>query len=754
MRRSILLFIIFSAALLLAACGSSETKGMADAHGVAREAGYLGDLADFEAEIAIYADASSAWHSGDGIPREDIGEEGEYYLSTDSLGIYKVIGGKWILLYTLGAEPSVTVIFNSAGAPETPENIKTTRESAISLPKLERLGFKFLGWFYKDGEVEMKFTDGEAVKKSMLLTAKWERGCVYYENFGAVGDGETNDFAAIYETHTYANANKLTVKAKDGAKYYVKSTRVDGSVVTVPIMTNVEWGDAEFYIDDSNLDYLNPEQAPMTDIDIFTVKSEYEITKITSADVLEKVGSIKPGDERINLALGYDALITVYYKTNRMFRRYGESCPLSDREGQEQKEILLVDVVGSVDASTPITFYYPSVSKIEVARIDKTPLTVSGGIFTTYACALDAKSAAGNFDTYKRGICITRSNVTLDGIRHNVEGEVTLEMQAKGQEGAAYRGFYCIEGASNVTMRNCTLTGRRYYGNGTYDFCAVGAASVTLDGCRQTNFFIDDNGHASETETEYSSLRTVKVGTKSMQYCWGVSKTDFCKNLSFVNSTLSRVDSHAGHHNGSIINSRINMITISGFGDFLVENTHWYASEDNLSGHSIINLRPDYGSSWNGEITLKNLTAHVKDAALYLIYNVYNNWNFGYECHIPDLDVDGLTVVGADGEAEAGYTVHLLTTSKSLDAEPNLHRKTTLNTHPVRDAASLAPDTESYENLNPVVAPTRITFKPNGKGYRIRVPRHSFFAETEFTDGQNRYTGTDHGADTTTFIFD
>ena len=44
---------------------------------------------------------------------------------------------------------------------------------------------------------------------------------VNYEDFGAVGDGVTDDFDAIEAAHNYANANGLEVKTKSDATYYV-----------------------------------------------------------------------------------------------------------------------------------------------------------------------------------------------------------------------------------------------------------------------------------------------------------------------------------------------------------------------------------------------------------------------------------------------------------------------------------------------------------------------------------------------------
>ena len=42
---------------------------------------------------------------------------------------------------------------------------------------------------------------------------------VTYEQFGALGDGKTDDMDAIIAAHAYANEHRLPVKAKDDATY-------------------------------------------------------------------------------------------------------------------------------------------------------------------------------------------------------------------------------------------------------------------------------------------------------------------------------------------------------------------------------------------------------------------------------------------------------------------------------------------------------------------------------------------------------
>ena len=55
-------------------------------------------------------------------------------------------------------------------------------------------------------------------------TYKSDVSVVYYEDFGAVGDGITDDFRAIWDTHEFANKSGQTVKARTNATYYIFNT--------------------------------------------------------------------------------------------------------------------------------------------------------------------------------------------------------------------------------------------------------------------------------------------------------------------------------------------------------------------------------------------------------------------------------------------------------------------------------------------------------------------------------------------------
>ena len=84
---------------------------------------------------------------------------------------------------------------------------------------------------------------------------------VTYEDFGAVGDGVADDFAAIYRAHEYANENHLPVRAKDDATYYIKRPIVDGEIKEIIVKTPTNWGEAHFVIDDREISAFKKDES-------------------------------------------------------------------------------------------------------------------------------------------------------------------------------------------------------------------------------------------------------------------------------------------------------------------------------------------------------------------------------------------------------------------------------------------------------------------------------------------------------------
>ena len=76
-----------------------------------------------------------------------------------------------------------------------------------------------------------------------------EETFVSYEKFGAVGDGKTDDQAAIVKAHAYANEKGLPVKVADDKTYYI-----GGGRNPIVIKTDTDFGKAHFIIDDRHVE--------------------------------------------------------------------------------------------------------------------------------------------------------------------------------------------------------------------------------------------------------------------------------------------------------------------------------------------------------------------------------------------------------------------------------------------------------------------------------------------------------------------
>ena len=115
---------------------------------------------------------------------------------------------------------------------------------------------------------------------------------------------------------------------------------------------------------------------------------------------------------------------------------------------------------------------------------------------------------------------------------------------------------------------------------------------------------------------------------------------------------MSRYDAHEGVTNITIRNcafghQKVNLI---GYGEALLENCK-------MSGPYIFALRSDYGSFWNGNITLKDCTwvVNAKDKAATFTANNTGDHDFGYPCAMPTVyTIDGLEII-ANNIPEDGH---------------------------------------------------------------------------------------------------
>ena len=416
---------------------------------------------------------------------------------------------------------------------------------------------------------------------------------VCYEDFGAQGDGKTDDSDAIAKAHAFANQHGLRVEANGKATYYV-----GGQAHTVDIQTDTDFSTAEFIIDDTNVENRNAH--------IFAVRSALPSIKPTG------ITSLRKDQQQIALTLPHRCVVHISDSNVKRYIRRG----LNRNSGKSQTDVLIVGKDGEIDVDSPILWDFDQITQIIAYPMDRNTLTISGGRFTTIANRAESKSTY-----FSRGLTIRRSNVVVNGLEHRIIGE--------GDHGAPYRGFINISHCANVTVRNTTLSGHKTYltigragkpvSMGSYDISVGHAINVSFVNCRQFNDIKD---------------RTY----------WGIMGSNYCKNLFFDGCELSRFDAHQGVFNATIRNSTLGHMGINaiGSGTFIVENSTIY-------GRSFINLRSDYGSTWQGAFIIRNCTfvpACGKPVSASLIGGANDGQHdFGYICYMPDrITIDGLHI--------------------------------------------------------------------------------------------------------------
>ncbi len=425
---------------------------------------------------------------------------------------------------------------------------------------------------------------------------------ITYEDFGAIGDGKTDDMDAIVAAHAAANSKGLPVRAAAGKTYFIGKAGK-----TAVIKTDVDFGTAKFIIDDVG--------CPNIHAAIFHVQPSRK------AESVKGLGALALGTTRIEAKLPGACLLRLEDNTVRHFIRWGAN----QNNGTAQREMLLVDATGRIDPKTPLTTAFKTVTRATAFPLETTPLTIRGGQFTTIANQCESK-----YNYHGRNIAINRSNVRLLGVRHDVTGEL--------DHGAPYGGFVSVGCCADVVVSNCIFTAHRTYrtiGNagvpvsmGSYDLNCGEAVNVSFLDCRQT--------------TDINDSRY-----------WGLFGSNFCRNLLFDRCAFSRFDAHMGVVNATVRNSELGHMGINaiGFGTFLVENT-------TVHGHgAFFNLRSDYGSTWKGDFIIRNCVFKPRTKGGVQLIGGHHNGkhDFGYPCSMPRrFVVEGLTIDDSQVSPKAG----------------------------------------------------------------------------------------------------
>lgn len=521
---------------------------------------------------------------------------------------------------------------------------------------------------FEEGNLVIRAKDAEAMKKAVVCfwyeniaysigtfdlsgSLDYKRDLsktVFYSDFDVVQSESVCCREQLYDVHAYANEKGYKVFADYGAKYYISS--VGRSVI---INTDVEWGNASFTIDDSE---VTPDKRGNW---IFTLLERSDSYSIDTIKTLSR--------DMTNLGVTFpeSSMVTFYDDTKRQYVRYGGNAD----NGQVKQDTVVVDKNGNIDPDAPFMWDFDNITSITVLPIDEELRTIGGGIFTTIA-----NKAPSEYTYYARGLKVNRSNTLVRGVTHYIIGE--------GPTGAPYNGFLSINKCAYVKISDCVFTGHKTYQSpttamGSYDIAMANSISVSFINCTQAN---DINN------SKY----------------WGVSGTNYCKNFVYDGCVLSRFDAHKGVANGAIKNSVIGHAgaSIIGYGTFLIENS-------SFTTNKMINLRSDYGSSWEGDIIIRNSSISPKSGGDVHVIAGSNkcNHDFGYVCYMPtNVIIEGLTA----------------------DTTGNVYVFANLNSECKSD---------NYVQQYPYVVTEKVTvtnYTANSKNELLLSPNNFLFSKTEF----------------------
>jgi hypothetical protein len=424
---------------------------------------------------------------------------------------------------------------------------------------------------------------------------------VTYESFGAVGDGVHDDLPAICKAHEYANTRGLPVKTKPHATYHLGSR-----ALTAIIATDTDWNTSRFTIDDTQVENHR--------------RSLFEVRSLLEPVTLE-IERLTRDQKQLKLLPERDCYVTVTNNKIKRFIRRG----LNQNSGTSQRDSFILHRDGSIEGN--IDWDYDNISRVQARPIDDRPLILRGGVFTTVANQM--KQEVG-YNYWYRNISITRSNTEVDGLKHHVVGETSV--------GHPYGGFISVSSCANITLRNCFATAHKTYRTigaagkpvsmGSYDYSASGVVNFTMIHCQMDN--IDDRTR------------------------WGVIGTNFCKNILLEDCTLNRMDTHMGVSGIYVIRNCVlgyAGLNAIGRGVLVVE-------ESTLHGNSLINFRSDYGSTWQGDVIIRN-SRWIPACGKTCTPQMFSAWNdgrhdFGYPCSMPrEITIDGLYV--DDSHHPEGY---------------------------------------------------------------------------------------------------
>ena len=416
---------------------------------------------------------------------------------------------------------------------------------------------------------------------------------ITYEDFGAKSDESFDNYDVMKQAHAYANLYGYEVRATS-KQYHIYKLE---DIAPIKITTNTDWNNATFYIHDENINDLETRK-----YSIFQIASNESNITITDENILNQI-ILNTETKKIDQLSGYgNALCTVYNDNKIQYIRYGSN----ENNGVGQKELFCIDNEGNI--LNEIQWDYDNITKITITPIPDETLTIKNGNFITILPDTDYEQSSGYFN---RNIQCIRSNTILEGITHTVNNTERIA--------GPYFGFIKISYAADVTLRDSELYSHKYKAKSSYDLILECAVNVNIE-----NVISNDIEKTNR---------------------WGITGSNYIKDVTYNNCILNRVDAHCGVNNLTIKDCIIGTkgISVIGSGNLNIINTV------RLSSNSFIELRSDYGSTWDGTIYIKDCIYQSDDIQQLISFKTSYDGDelhyFGYDLYLPNIEIDGLDII-------------------------------------------------------------------------------------------------------------
>ena len=505
-------------------------------------------------------------------------------------------------------------------------------------------------------------TVGECNNMSASLKSDIEnkRVKLTYECFGAKGDGVTNDYDAILRTHDFANSEflkgyRLTVYATPGKTYYMGDNRG----MAIKVITDVDWQKANFIVDDYVL--RNGKNVVDTSKSLFQVVSPMYVAtgksvieygadssfvkkvKISSnSTYLSDLVSLIKRDSSFNSLSKYFLESPVWQVTvENSNKQYIRKSLNNNDSGYNQSDTFLINSsTGKVLSA--INWNYNDVVKFRVWPIPVVPVTLKNGNFTARTNNVVLTSSGERVAYNQRNIYVSfTGNVNIKSINHYLDEtrHPYSNSYQKTREANFYYGFIRLYNTSYINVENAYLSPHTVEANkyGTYDLIFDQAVNVFFNNVNYAcNIFKSDN------TKDYNACYAKHMISNKV---WGIIGSNGSKNVFISNSKVNRIDAHRG-----ITNLYVTDTTVGNKGFTLNGNGEFYAKNVKVDRSKIfIDLRYDYGSSWNGTMVLNNVTNVLDDLTnnaanpIVIRGERTNDHDFGYKTYFPAVYINGLT---------------------------------------------------------------------------------------------------------------